>query len=288
MATGIGGLGVIRATTDDRCAIEAFLTHHIATAMFPLSNLRRYGMTGGHRHAVSFWLRWRAGRITDVLTVTDEGFLFPQCQTAPWGDIKAVLAGQAYRGILGAADQVMALRDVFGWASQAGIDEVEPLYHLALDALKLPDCTGFDLIPLSDAPRQTVIDWRAAYLAEVLPMPGENPSEIAARDIASYLEGDSHRVLLRDGKPVAMTGFNARLPQAVQIGGVYTPPELRGQGLARRAVGLHLQEAQGRGVTKSILFAASETAARVYEAIGFVKIGAFALLIYEDLQVIHV
>ena len=279
---------MIRATTDDRAAIEDFLTDHIATAMFPLSNLRRYGMKGGHRHAVSFWLRWRAGRITDVLTVTDEGFLFPQCPTSPWGDIKTVLAGQAYRGILGAADQVSALRDAFGWDSHAGIDAVEPLYQLALDALKLPDCTGFDLIPLSDAPRKTVVDWRAAYLAEVLPMPGENPAEIAARDIASYLEADSHRVLLRDGKPVAMTGFNARLPQAVQIGGVYTPPELRGQGLARRAVGLHLQQAQRLGVTKSILFAASDTAARAYEAIGFVKTGAFAMLIYEDPQVIHV
>ncbi|WP_106746343.1 GNAT family N-acetyltransferase [Yoonia maritima] len=279
---------MIRATEADRLAIEAFLTNHIATSMFPLSNLRSYGMSGGHPRAVTFWARWLDGQITDVLTVTDEGFLFPQCPTGPWGDIRAVLAGQAYRGILGDARQVAALRQALSWQVEPGIDDVEPLYHLSLSDLQLPDCEGFELYPLADAPKETVLGWRTAYLTEVMPVPGEEPDVTAAKDIAAYLDANSHRALYRDGTPVAMTGFNAQLPQVVQIGGVYTQPEFRGQGVARRAVGLHLKEAHNNGVKDAILFAASDNAARAYEAIGFNKIGAFSILLYEEPQVVHV
>ena len=85
-----------------------------------------------------------------------------------------------------------------------------------------------------------------------------------------------------DGKPVAMTGFNARLPEVVQIGGVYTPPELRGNGYAKLAVALHLIEARTAGATRAVLFAASESAARAYIAIGFQPAGQFSLLLFTN------
>jgi predicted GNAT family acetyltransferase len=88
-------------------------------------------------------------------------------------------------------------------------------------------------------------------------------------DIASYMAQDSHRLLLHEGRPVALTGFNATLPGMVQIGGVYTPAPLRGRGYARRAVALHLAEAHAKGATRAVLFAASDAAARAYQAIGF-------------------
>jgi hypothetical protein len=39
----------------DRPAIEAFLSAHIETSMFPLGNLARHGMAGGKPHARTFW-----------------------------------------------------------------------------------------------------------------------------------------------------------------------------------------------------------------------------------------
>jgi predicted GNAT family acetyltransferase len=59
------------------------------------------------------------------------------------------------------------------------------------------------------------------------------------------------------------------LPDVVQVGGVYTPPALRGKGHARLALALHLAEARGKGVGRAILYAFSEPAARAYRAIGF-------------------
>ncbi|MCG3269363.1 GNAT family N-acetyltransferase [Yoonia sp. I 8.24] len=279
---------MIRASAADRPAIEAFLTKHIATSMFPLSNLRDHGMAGGHPRAVTFWVRWNAGKITDVVTITDEGFAFPQCPTMPWGDVQVVLAGQALTGILGDAGQVAALRHALGWTAPADIDEIEPLYQLKLAELRLPDCTGYALRPLAEAPSDTLQTWRVAYLNETGVYPGESPEVTAKKQIAAYIQRDSHRALYRGNQPIGMTGFNAQLPQVVQIGGVFTPDEFRGQGVARRAVGLHLKEAREYGVKDAILFAASDTAARAYEAIGFENIGAFAMMIYKGPQVIHV
>jgi RimJ/RimL family protein N-acetyltransferase len=279
---------VIRACIADRPAIEAFLSDHIATSMFPMSNLRNHGMDGGHPRAVTFWVRWGAGQITDVVTVTDEGFAFPQCPTMPWGDLRVALAGQALRGIMGDAEQVAGMRAALNWTNAADLDDIEPLYHLALADLQLPNCACYTLEPLGRAPQDMVQNWRVAYLNETGVYPGEAPALTAQKQIADYLAADSHRVLYRDGQPVGMTGFNAQLPQVVQIGGVFTPDEFRGQGVARRAVGLHLKEARENGVTDAILFAANDRAARAYEAIGFEKIGTFAMVIYKDPQVIYV
>ncbi len=278
---------MILATEADRPAIEAFLTAHVATSMFPLSNLRRYGMAGGHPRAVRFWCRWEAGALTDVLTVTEEGMVFPQCPTGPWGEAKVVLMGSAVKGILGDGGQVAALRQALGLVDTGGLDEEEPLYELALADLHLPDTNGLTLRPLTDALREVVIGWRRAYLKEVMPMPGEDTEMKAASDIANYVDADTHRALYQDGAPVAMTGFNAVLPEAVQIGGVYTPPKLRSRGLARCAVAMHLAEARQAGVKHAILFAASPQACKAYEAIGFERTGTYTILVYEEPQVIH-
>ena len=102
----------------------------------------------------------------------------------------------------------------------------------------------------------------------------------AAEDVRAWLNADSHRVLLHHGQPVGMTGFNVRLPGIVQIGGVYTPPDLRNRGYARTAVALHLAEVRTKGTTRAVLFAATPAAARAYRAIGFQPNGSFALVLF--------
>ncbi|MDX8350078.1 GNAT family N-acetyltransferase [Cognatiyoonia sp. IB215446] len=275
------------ATEADRPVIEAFLTKHVAASMFPLSNLRRHGMAGGHPRAMRCWSRWQAGALTDVLSITEEGVVFPQCPTEPWGDIKAVLTGRHVKGILGEGRQVAALHAALGLPSDPALNAEEPHYELPLRDLIMPDVSGFSLRRLSDAPYDLVVGWRRAYLEEVLPMPGEDTQETAIKNIDNYIDVDSHRVLYENDEPVGMTGFNATLPEAVQIGGVYTPPEQRSRGLARRAVALHLEEARSLGVKHAILFSASAQASKAYEAVGFQRIGTFTILMFEEPQVVH-
>ena len=278
---------MIRATQADRAEVVAFLRRHLPIAMFPLANLHRHGMAGGHPRAMAFWLRKDRGAITDAAAISDAGFLFPVCPTHPWADLRAAMQGSRVAAILGEAGQVTGLRAAFGLTDAAGHATTEPHYDLPLADLVMPEVAGLTLHPLADAPRDLVIRWRHAYLVETMLGQEANVDATAIKDIDSYLAADSHRVLFDGDTPVAMTGFNAVLPDAVQIGGVYTPPQLRARGLARRAVALHLAQARAAGVTRAILFAASAAASTAYQAIGFRRIGTFAIVLHAEPQVVH-
>ena len=115
-------------------------------------------------------------------------------------------------------------------------------------------------------------------------MTPEDARTQAEEDIANYIDADSHRILMVEGTPVAMTGFNATQPEAVQVGGVYTPPELRRRGYGRLAVALHLAEARQKGATRAILFSAGPAATRAYEALGFQHIGAYGFVLFDGPQ----
>lgn len=276
------------AVVADRPAITAFLSGHCTTSMFPLANLQQHGMEGGHPRAMRFWLRRAGGAITDVLCQSEEGMVFPQCPRGDWGAAAAVISGVPVKGIIGAADQVAGLRAALGLpVADTALDQIAPQFALPLDDLVIPDCGGVHLVPMGQAQPDVVVAWRMAYLRETMPVQGEDVPLTAANDVARYLEADSHRVLYAGDRPVAMTGFNAVLPDIVQIGGVYTPPDLRGHGYARRAVALHLVQARDSGVRNATLFAASDGAARAYRAIGFERTGDFAILIFADRQIGH-
>ena len=101
------------------------------------------------------------------------------------------------------------------------------------------------------------------------------------------VDGCQAKVIGQLVRVYAMFGFNARLPQIVQVGGVYTPPALRGQGHARRAIGQQLAQARAAGVQRAVLFAASDRAASTYRALGFEQIGLWTLLLLTNAQVVH-
>jgi predicted GNAT family acetyltransferase len=159
-------------------------------------------------------------------------------------------------------------------------DEDEPAFALDLDHLRIPDLPGASLTPAMATHRPLLVDWRTAYHCETLGTPAAEAANFAATDIDRMIDRGNHRLLLVDNQPVALTGFNATLPQIVQVGGVYTPPALRGRGFARVAVALHLAEARKSGVTRAVLFAASRAAARAYTSIGFQPNGSFALVLF--------
>lgn len=273
------------AQNEDREALVDFMLRHAPILMFPLYNLTKYGMNGGHPLSVKVWVNTQDKRVTDALTFSEEGMVFPCCPNADWTAAASVLRGREVKGFLGDGDQVTALRREMGMTQKAGLDEVEPSFLLNLMDLIVPDTDGLRLCPLEAAPKDLLITWRAAYAVETLNAHPDKAHVRAAADIEKYLESDSHRVLMRGDTPVAMTGFNATLPEIVQVGGVYTPPELRSNGYARKALALHLTEAAIDGVTQAVLSAAGPAAARAYDALGFVRTGSFAFVVFKDRRI---
>ena len=74
------------------------------------------------------------------------------------------------------------------------------------------------------------------------------------------------------------------LPDAVQVGGVWTPPQLRNRGYARAVVAGALLAVRAAGVRRSVLFTAEANlpAQRAYAALGFTRIGDWALIFLRN------
>ena len=259
-------------------AIEALLAARRVDAMFILSNLRAQGFGGDHPHEMRVW--GDATAPSAVLGLTNAGMVLPFLPYAQHVSSAAdVLRGRSLLGFAGPTSMVRPLLAVLGLdTAQTSLSVDEPQFLLDLADMTVPDGPG-TLAPLTADP-ETAARWRQAYNEEL--HVGHPGLEAARADVDRYIAADSHRFLMIDGAPSAMTGFNATLPEIVQIGGVYTPPETRGRSLARRAVALHLVEAQGRGVTQATLAAASDAAVACYRPLGFGRVGEFTLLFFAE------
>jgi RimJ/RimL family protein N-acetyltransferase len=253
--------------------------------MFPLTNLRTHGLGNGgfasdHRHATRFWF------LDDdsMVALTQEGMVMalldPACDLA---DLPDTLAGMAVTGAVGPAQSVRPALRALGLQDQpARLDEDEPGFALDLSDLQVPDLPRATLAPAAAAPLDLLIQWRAGSMVETQGMPPDEAPAMAAEHVKAWLDADSHRILFHGGHPVAMTGFNAMLPEIVQVGGVYTPPDQRNRGYARTAVALHLAEVRGLGCKRAVLFAATPAAVRAYLALGFQPAADFALVLFHN------
>ncbi len=268
---------MIRATEAHRPALERALRRDAARAMFPLGNLAAHGMSGtGHRNATTYWVDDTADPSAVLGLTQSGGAMVYGPDTFDPGAMAAILKGRALTGINGAAGPVRAVMAAAGLTGAPAIlDADEPQFLLDLAELDVPAGPGH-LVPVSDQ-LETAIGWRMAYEDELHP-----PARpISAEDPPEWATNGTYRMLVDRGTPLAMTGLNARLPDIVQIGGVYTPPASRGRGLARRVVALHLAEARAQGVRQATLFAASDAAVACYTPLGFQRIGDFALVLFD-------
>jgi predicted GNAT family acetyltransferase len=164
------------------------------------------------------------------------------------------------------------------------MNALEGLYSLDLDALPpsmLVD--GSKVVKATHVDREVLRRWLRAYDIEAL---GRADTPQIDAHIENRLKqivdsGDSW-VLLSGDIPVALSGFNARLPSIVQVGPVWTPPEQRGKGYARCLVAETLRIAATEGVAKAVLFTDNPAAIRAYEAIGFRRIGEYQLAFLQN------
>jgi len=89
--------------------------------------------------------------------------------------------------------------------------------------------------------------------------------------------------LLDGTTPVSYSAFNAMLPEIVQIGGVWTPPALRGRGYGRSVVAGSLLAARKQNVRRAVLFAdpLNPAAKRAYLSLGFRIVGDCGLVLLQ-------
>ncbi|NIZ02594.1 GNAT family N-acetyltransferase [Thalassospira lucentensis] len=278
----------------DLDAANAFLANHAATSMILRGNLRTAGIER-RRHPLSgtyFGEVAKDGSISAIVAIFGNGNVFVQSgdhATIPRNLTAAFLADtvQPIAGVLGDADQALDMIDQLGLKdAKFSLNASDVLYRLDLSDLIVPVNVRSDSFQMVDAERldrRTLLGWLRDYEIEALGAQ-DTPaldSKIASR-VVNALDARCMWGLIVDGKPVSLSGFNAQLPDVVQVGPVWTPPAERSNGYARILVAKTLLAARSNGVQRAILSTDSEAAAKAYEALGFTKIGRYRLAFLES------
>lgn len=267
-----------QAKPEDAEAIRAFLMRHLETSMFLLSNLEAHGIGNtDHPHGMHYFLRETGEGITGVFGATNGGYL--TCQLPGLTKTEAqsyayLLQGYTLRGMTGDAQQVPLILEALP-VTDWHINEVEPLYKL--DLADLPEVEA-EICPAEEGDLEGLSIWFGQSREETRTgTMADGPQRAREALERGYL-----RLLIEDGAPVAMSDINAKAGDCVQLGGVYVPPAMRGAGRAGRLVAAQLRDLRDRGVARAILFAASATAARAYERIGFQRIGDYHIAVLKS------
>lgn len=277
-------------TPEDLPQLTAFLAAHSARTMILRSNLARSGIVDGDapyqgRYAAAF----KDGSITGAAALYWQGNLLIHAPDNAAAVARVAAGDRRVNGILGPWRQALDAQEALGLDNRHHrLRSKEYLMTLPLDALRQPAPLPNQQLSWRVAtPDDTdlLAQWRDAMTQETQ---GDTPSRASAQrnrgDVARWIAEDSQFILLDGDRPVAGCSFNARLPDAVQVGNVWTPPEWRSRRYGRIVVAGALDHARRNGARTAVLFTSQENAAAytAYAALGFTVIGDYAILLFAD------
>ncbi|MEH2111235.1 GNAT family N-acetyltransferase [Nostoc sp.] len=277
----------------DEVLLEAFLLQHTDTSMFLRSNWRAAGLLDqGARFQGTYIAAYIDETIVAVAAHFWNGMVIVQAPVYLSEVVQAVVtqSGRVISGISGPAAQVEATKSILGLSKRpTQLDESEILFSLKLPDLQIPQALASAKVqcrlPHPDE-LELLTEWCVAYNVEALGQIETTSSHSACRLAIEARQATAmHWVLVAGDTLVAYSAFNASLPDIVQIGGVWTPPELRGKGYAKSVVAGSLLNARSLLVKRAILFTGdnNQAAQAVYRGIGFLPTGEkYGLVLFEE------
>jgi RimJ/RimL family protein N-acetyltransferase len=276
----------------DEAALEAFLLPRVESSMFLIGNLRFSGLVDrGQPYEGTYVAAFENDDVVGAVAHFWNGnlaFQAPVHLAALW-QAAVQASGRPIHGLLGPNGQVGAVHralDLHG--AQIQVDEVENLYSLNLADLVVPEplrsgrVTGRLVEPRDLA---LLTEWRVGFSTESLGEEDGPDLQARSRIAAERVIRERRCWLLEDGdRPVSTSAFNTSFEEAVQVGGVWTPPELRRRGYARAVVAASLLDARAQGVGKGVLFTGLDNipAQKAYLALGFRHIGDYRLTLLRS------
>ena len=273
----------------DEAALEAFLSRHADTSMFLRANARSAGLVDkGEPLQATYAAAMEGGAIAGVAAHCWNGMVLVQAPAHAAEVARAAVrhSGRAITGFSGPWSQVVAARAALGLAATRAVkDSRDELYALDVGRLMVPPQLASGAVRCRHPEAgelELLVEWRAQFSIEALgATDGPDLRRASRADVLLQHERGADWVLLDHGNPVAYSAFNAMLPDIVQIGGVWTPPECRGRGYARSVVAGSLVAAGKQGVRRAVLFADPNNAAAraAYLGIGFGIVGDYGLVL---------
>ena len=277
----------------DVAALSSWLNQYQETTMFIRNNLYHSGISyqDAPFHG-DYFCAFENKQLTCVLVHYWNGNVMMQAENLP--ALSALVEEfelqktRPIAGIIGEDTQANFVIDKLDLhPSIFAVNYQEKLFSLAFEHMMAPQAIHSyccSLKAVQDCDRDVIKQWLVAYNIEALGDDANNPKleESVTRDMQDPRLGQNRWVLFVDDTPVSLCGFNATLPNMVQIGPVYTPPSFRNKSFARIAVYLCLKQAAARQVKRAILFTNDSAAIRAYQALGFNQIGYYRLALLKS------
>jgi RimJ/RimL family protein N-acetyltransferase len=269
----------------DEAELERFLAPLVDSSMFLLANARKGGLEdSGQPFQSTYAAAFEEGRIVGVAACSWLGSMAIQAPFELPGVVREAVraSGRQVTAMIGPYDQAVAACAAIG-RSPLSLER-ELLFGVDLADLEVPaGLRSGDVVcrPARREELELLAEWRARFIVETN-VEREGPDlRSRARISQELLFADGSLFVLAKGDVLlSMAGFNARIAEAAQIGGVYTPPQIRARGYGRCAVAGALLAVRASGVRRGLLFTAesNRAAQRSYRAIGFRPIGDYGLL----------
>ncbi|MBM3532574.1 MAG: GNAT family N-acetyltransferase [Alphaproteobacteria bacterium] len=275
----------------DDLLLSDFLERRADSSMFLRANLRRAGVIDtGQPYSGTYVAAYNNRKIEAAAALMWNGFFAMQApyHQGPILQTLTALKVRPIKGLLGPLEQTEEARQILGMGRTATRkNSREDLFALALDKLVVPEHLASGTW-CSRRPKrielEMLIDWRTASVVETRAADDVSQARAEADENVRRWEREGTLWVLEvDGRVVSMNAYNATLPDMVQIGGVYTPPDLRGLGFARACVAGSLVAARHAGVERSVLFTPKENASAqaAYRAIGFRVVGEYGIVVFR-------
>jgi ribosomal protein S18 acetylase RimI-like enzyme len=276
----------------DEDVLEAFLLPRVDSSMFLIGNMRSSGLVDdGQPYAGTYAAAFESGEIVGVVAHYWNRNLVFQAPAHLDGLWQAAVeaSGRPIQGLIGPNGQVGAAKAALHIDdSDVQMDETERLYSLRLDVLIEPEGLNSGRLKgrrIRPGDVELSTEWRVAYSVETLGA-DDTPQlwEQCRAEVERYLAEQLTWILEDQDQPVACSSFNTAIAEAVQIGGVWTPPEHRRRGYGRSVVAASLLDARSQGVEKAVLFTGEGNVAaqKAYTALGFRHIGDYRIILLRS------
>lgn len=282
----------------DLSSLREFLEAHLTSSLFILNNMQRAGLDyTGESHTGEYFALVSDDRseVYGVLVHYWNAMVFTQCPDP--ANLQLLLSyfidhcSRPVAGVIAEANQARICLPVLEIQhANYSVRRDEDLMYLVLSDLNADyACLPAQLSVSRPQPQHArlLFEWLMAYEIESLGAVADGTLQRRCElKLHRYLDDEEGWLLFDQEQAVSFSGFNARTPTAVQIGPVWTPPQHRNRGYAKRLVAATLMRAAKNGVSQAVLFTENPIAHRAYASLGFKDIGKYALSLLVQPQMI--